>query len=221
MLPSPGSCWSNNGAAACSKDDDTGERGGRCGNSAGFAAVRARCADTAVIRWTPPRHPGDRTGMPGPSSGPASGWRRRHTGGQNGNMSTRLLTLICSLLLTFIYRLKCVCVCVCVGVCVCVWEREACFSMIPMTRNLRPAHAHILCACLSLTFLRRSADMKWYFLFKEEKHNFLSLLLLVFYSHFWAVRELLAELSLSFTVRLAVVLIFIFLFRIFYSWRKI
>lgn len=184
MLPSPGSYWSNNGAAACSKDDDTGERGGRCGNSAEFAAVRARCTDTAVIRWTPPRHPGDRTGMPGSSSGPVSGWRRWHTGGQSGNMSTRLLTLICSLLLTLIYRLKCVWVC----------EREARFSMIPMTRNLRPAHAHILCACLSLTFLRRSADMKWYFLFKEEKHNFLSLLLLVFYSCFWAVQELLAEL---------------------------
>lgn len=65
MLPSPGSDWSHNGAAACSKDDDTGERGGRCGNSAECAAARARCTDTAVIRWTPPRRPGDHAGMPG------------------------------------------------------------------------------------------------------------------------------------------------------------
>ena len=98
------------------------------------------------------------------------------------------------------FLLLCLGVCVCVCVCVCESEWDRGFSLIRVTRNcnLRAAHAHILCARLSLAFLCRSADIKWYFLVKEEKHNFF--LFFMLYSHFSAIQELLAEVSLNFTV---------------------
>ena len=113
----------------------------------------------------------------------ATHWQSRHV--------DTYLNLLTSF---YFYVLACVCVCVCES----EWDRG--FSLIRVTRNcnLRAAHAHILCARLSLAFLCRSADIKWYFLVKEEKHNFF--LFFMLYSHFSAIQELLAEVSLNFTV---------------------
>lgn len=104
------------------------------------------------------------------------GWRRRRLGGKQDDGESADLNLLTSFWLLFI------------GLNVCVCQREGGFSLIPVARNLRPPHAHILWARLSLTRLRRSADMKWYFLITREKHNFLSLLFSFSLSFFYCAQ---------------------------------